>query len=141
MSGYLIDSSALWHLFRTPTALQTWEEEITHGMFRICEATRIEFLYSARGPAHRDELAEDLDTMCEPSNVPKQAWRWVETAQYKLTQHGQHRSASAIDLLVCATAALQELTVLHVDHDFHTVSAVLPELHERNVTLVPEPNQ
>ncbi|EFF93203.1 MULTISPECIES: PIN domain-containing protein [unclassified Streptomyces] len=133
MNGYLLDTSALWYLFRTPGALEPWEGHIGAGAFHVCEPTRTEFLYSATGPAHRDDLAGELDTLCALAAVPKSAWRWVDTAQYKLTQKGQHRSAGAIDLLVCATAAHHDLTVLHLDDDFGTVARVLPELREQNV--------
>lgn len=133
MTDYLLDTSALWYLFRFPGALAPWQEHIAAGTFRICEPTRAEFLYSAMGPAHRDELAEDLDAMCQFSPVPKSAWRWLDNAQYKLTQHGQHRGAGPIDLLVCATAVNHNLTVLHVDNDFRAVASVLKEVQERDI--------
>ncbi|MGW6396084.1 Scr1 family TA system antitoxin-like transcriptional regulator [Streptomyces sp. NPDC055103] len=43
----------------------------------VCESTRVEFLYSATGRARRDEL----DALCRFSSAPKNAWRWVDTAQ------------------------------------------------------------
>lgn len=132
MITYLLDASALWHLFRTPGALRSWEGHIAAGVFSVCEPTRTEFLYSATGPAHRDELADELDALCAMAPVPKSAWRWVETAQYKLTQRGQHRSAGAVDLLVCATAVHYGHTVLHVDNDFVTVASVLKEVEQRD---------
>ncbi|MDT3397332.1 PIN domain-containing protein [Streptomyces sp. B1866] len=132
MITYLADASALWHLFRTPGALRGWEGHIEAGAFHICEPTRTEFLYSATGPSHRDELAEELETLCHLSPVPKHGWRWVDTAQYKLTQRGLHRAAGAVDLLVCATALHHGHTVLHVDNDFVTVSGVLPEVRQRD---------
>jgi predicted nucleic acid-binding protein len=131
--GYLADTSALWYLLRHPAALAEWSDHIAAGALHCCEPTRAEFLYSATGPAHRDELAEELDTMCGPAAVPKNAWRWVDTAQYKLTQKGQHRSAGAVDLLLCATAVHHGLTVLHVDDDFATVARLLPDLTQRDV--------
>jgi predicted nucleic acid-binding protein len=132
MRLFLLDTSALWHLFRTPGALTSWDGYISAGAFRICEPTRAEFLYSATSSAHRDELAEELDTLCAPAPVPKNGWRWVDTAQYKLTQRGQHRAAGVIDLLACATAVHHGLTVLHVDNDFATVARVLRDLSERD---------
>jgi predicted nucleic acid-binding protein len=131
--GYLLDASGLWHLLRTPGLMTVWEGHIAAGALRVCEPTRTEFLYSATGPAHRDELAEELDTLAEPAPVPKTAWRWVDTAQYKLTQKGQHRAAGPLDLLVCATAVHHGLTVLHVDNDYATVAAILPELQQRDI--------
>ncbi|MGV9423589.1 PIN domain-containing protein [Streptomyces sp. NPDC003656] len=133
MNNYLLDTSALWYLFRTPGALEPWQGYIGAGGFRISEPTRAEFLYSATNSAHRDDLADELDALCSLAPVPKGAWRWVDTAQYKLTQKGQHRSAGAIDLLVCATAVHHDLTVLHLDDDFTTVARVVTELRERNV--------
>lgn len=133
MITYLLDTSALWHLFRTPGALLPWEGHIAAGVFHICGPTRAEFLYSATSPAHRDELAEEVDALRQSSPVPKNAWRWVDTAQYKLTQQGQHRAAGPIDLLVCATAVHHGHTVLHVDNAFATVAAVLKEVQQRDV--------
>lgn len=132
MITYLLDTSALWHLFRTPGALSTWEGHLAAGVFHICEPTMAEFLYSATSPAHRDELAEELNDLCHTSPVPKNAWRWVDTAQYKLTQWGQHRAAGALDLLVCATAVHHGHTVLHVNNDFVTVATVLKEVDQRD---------
>ena len=133
VSDYLVDTSALWHLLREPKILDVWEERIDAGTLHVCESTRVEFLFSATGPDHRELLAERLDAMCSPIRVPKDAWRWVEGAQYQLTQRGQHRSAGPLDLLVCATAVHHGLTVLHVDDDFATVSRVLPELDEQDL--------
>ncbi|MBG0820848.1 PIN domain nuclease [Planomonospora sp. ID91781] len=135
MTGYLIDASALWHLFRTPETQEAWADRITSRALSICEPTRTEFLYSATGPDHRDELETELNDLCRLAAVPKNAWRWVEQAQYKLTLKGQHRSAGAIDLLLCATAVHHGLTLLHVDNDFVTVSAVMTELRQRDIRI------
>jgi predicted nucleic acid-binding protein len=131
--GYLVDSSALWHLFRDKEIFSAWQPEIDASALRVCEATRAEFLYSATGPADRDDTAADLDAVCASAAVPKTVWRWVDTAQYKLTQRGQHRSAGVVDLVVCATAVHHDLTVLHADADFVAVARVLPEVHQRHV--------
>ncbi|WP_280341743.1 PIN domain-containing protein [Nocardia neocaledoniensis] len=133
MIRYLLDASGLWRLFRDADLFAAWQPEIEAGAFLICEATRAELLFSATSPADRDELAADLDALCAPAAVPKSAWRWVDTAQYKLTQRGQHRSAGVIDLIVCATAVHHDLTVLHSDADFATVSRVLPEVAQRDI--------
>ncbi|MFI1461113.1 PIN domain-containing protein [Nocardia carnea] len=133
MIGYLLDTSALWHLFRNTGTAEQWREPVRVGAFRICEPTRAEFLFSAKGPAHRDALTDAVDELCVPTAVPKGVWRWVDAAQYKLTQQGQHRSAGVVDLVVCATAVHHGLTVLHTDNDFTTVSRVLPELREYDV--------
>ncbi|MEC3957299.1 PIN domain nuclease [Nocardia sp. CDC153] len=133
MIGYLVDTSALWRLFRDDKIFSTWQPEIDAAALSICEATRAELLFSATGPTDRDEIAADLDTVFGLATVPKSVWRWVDTAQYKLTQRGQHRSAGVVDLVVCATAVHHGLTVLHADADFATVARVLPELQERDI--------
>lgn len=130
MIGYLFDTSALWYLFRNKKSAEQWREPARVGALRLCEPTRAEFLFSATGPAHRDALADAVDELCTPAAAPKGVWRWVDNAQYKLTQQGQHRSAGVVDLLVCATAVHHGLTVLHTDNDFGTVSRVLPDLRE-----------
>ena len=70
--------------------------------------------------------------------IPKGAWRWIESAQYRLLRHGAHRALSAVDLLICATAAQHDLVVLHDDNDFVTAARLLPDLRERHVRDLPE---
>jgi predicted nucleic acid-binding protein len=134
----LVDASAIWHIFRNPDVAERWRGPARDRMLHVCEATRTEYLFSAQGPVDRDEMAEDLDALCDLAPVPKGVWRWVDTAQYKLTQRGQHRSAGPIDLLVCATAVHHDMTVLHTDGDFVAVSAVLPEVRQRDVRYMVE---
>ncbi|MFC0548404.1 PIN domain-containing protein [Kutzneria chonburiensis] len=136
MIRYLVDSSALWQIFRNRDVAEEWRSAARERALHVCEATRTEFLCSAKGPVHRDEMAEQLDALCDLAPVPKAAWRWVETAQYKLTQRGQHRSAGPIDLLLCATAVHHDMTVLHVDNDFAAVGTVLTEVRERDIRAV-----
>ena len=133
MIGYLLDTSGLWYLLRTPAVMAVWADHIAAGALRVCEPTRTEFLYSATGPAHRDELAEELDDLCRPAPVPKNGWRWVDNAQYKLTQKGQHRGPGPVDLLVCATAVHHGLIVLHAGNDFATVADVVPDVQQRDI--------
>jgi predicted nucleic acid-binding protein len=132
IAGHLLDASAFWYLFRNARALEALQEHIASGMLRVCEATRTEILYSATSVAHYDDLAADIDSVCKIAPVPKQAWRWIDTAQYRMVQRGLHRSAGLADLLVCATAVHHDLTVLHVDNDFRTVASVMTELRERD---------
>ncbi len=47
MIGYLLDTSGLWHLLRTPSVMAVWADHIAAGALRISEPTRVEFLYSA----------------------------------------------------------------------------------------------
>jgi predicted nucleic acid-binding protein len=72
--------------------------------------------------------------------VPKTAWQWVESAQYRLLRAGAaHRALSCVDLLICASAAIRGLVVLHDDNDFITAAQHLPDLAERRIQASPEP--
>ncbi|MEV6245553.1 PIN domain nuclease [Streptomyces sp. NPDC051742] len=133
MITYLIDTSAYVHFGTDPAARRRWDAEIETGAIGMCEATRAEILFSAVGPDDREEIDEDLTALFASVRVPKDAWRWVETAQYKLTQKGQHRAAGVVDLLVCATAVHHGLTILHRDNDFATVARVLKEVEQHDV--------
>jgi predicted nucleic acid-binding protein len=130
--SYLIDSSAFWFLYKNPAELERWAHVIHSGEVRSCEPTRVEILYSATSSRDRDKLAERLDLLFPLCPVPKKAWPWIETAQYTLTQMGQHRSAGVVDLLLCATAAQHGMIVLHIDSDFRTVSSVITEVRQRD---------
>ncbi|MEV6976763.1 PIN domain-containing protein [Kitasatospora sp. NPDC093806] len=132
--GFLIDTSGFVHLMRDPAALNRWRAPLESGLIRIAKVTKAEILYSATGPAHRDELEEELNDLFGPAlGLPKGAEDWALNAQYKLTQKGQHRSAGTVDLLLCAIAAHHGYPVLHVDNDFVAVSRVIVELRERDV--------
>ncbi|APE21749.1 MULTISPECIES: PIN domain nuclease [Streptomyces] len=133
MITYLVDTSAYVHLGTDPAAQRRWDAEIETGAIGMCEATRTELLFSAVNADDREAIEEDLAAMFAPVRVPKDAWRWVESAQYKLTQKGQHRAAGVIDLLICATAVHHGLTVLHRDNDFATVARVLKEVEQQDV--------
>lgn len=71
-------------------------------------------------------------------SVPKTAWQWVESAQYRLLRAGAHRAPSCVDLVICACAAVRGLVVLHDDNDFVTAARHLPDLAERRVHSLPE---
>jgi predicted nucleic acid-binding protein len=131
--AYLIDTSAYVHLATDPADLRRWDAEMETGAIGMCEATRAEILFSATGPADRDAIEADLNDLFGTVHVPKDVWRWVDRAQYKLTQTGQHRAAGVIDLVLCATAAHHGLTILHRDNDFATVARVLDEVDQHDV--------
>ncbi|MEV7004517.1 PIN domain nuclease [Streptomyces sp. NPDC093982] len=133
MITYLIDTSAYVHLAFHPDDRRYWEADVETGAIGMCEATRAEILFSAQSPSNRDEIEEKLADMFEPVRVPKDVWRWVDAAQYKLTQKGQHRSAGVMDLILCATAVHHGLHVLHRDNDFHAVARVMKDLQEQDV--------
>jgi predicted nucleic acid-binding protein len=48
-----------------------------------------------------------------------------------LAQRGQHRAPSIADLILAATAELNNFTILHVDKDFELIQAVTGQPTER----------
>lgn len=98
---------------------------------------RVEFRRSARSVDEYEQMSEMFEQLYPDVPVPKTAWRWIESAQYRLLRHGAHHALSAVDLLVCATAAYQVLVVLHDDHDIATAARYVPDLRERSVADMP----
>ncbi|WP_030391300.1 MULTISPECIES: PIN domain-containing protein [Kitasatospora] len=130
---YLLDTSALVRLLRDPKLQTSWYEAIDAQSIASCYPQRAEFLYTARDGREYDEVAEMFADLYPDVSVPKGAGRWIDTVQRRMALAGQHRSASAVDLMIAATAAHHGLTVLHDDADYRTVARHAPDLTEHNI--------
>ncbi|MDR0345908.1 MAG: PIN domain-containing protein [Nocardiopsaceae bacterium] len=139
MIRYLLDSSGLWRILRDSALRSAWAEVVTVGAVGSCHPQRVEFRRSARSADEYEQMSGMFDELYPDTPVPKGAWRWIESAQYRLVRHGEHRALSAVDLLICATAAHHGLVVLHDDNDFTTAARRLPDVAERNVRDSPSP--
>jgi predicted nucleic acid-binding protein len=135
---YLVDSSALWRILRDAELRASWAEAASLGAIGSCHPQRVEFRRSARDINDYEEMSEMFDVLYPDVTVPKGVWRWIEAAQYRLLRQGAHRGLSAVDLLICATAAHHRLVVLHDDSDFVTASRSLSDLRERVVHDTPQ---
>lgn len=140
MIRYLIDSSGLWRVMRDPELLARWSEVIVAATVGSCQPQRTEFRRSARDVNEYEEMNAMFAALYPDVLVPKSGWRWVESAQYTLLRAGAHRAMSAVDLLICATAAQRGLVVLHDDNDFAVAARHLTDVTERRVQNVPTPN-
>lgn len=138
MIRYLLDSSALWRILRDAALRSAWAEVVSLGVIGSCHPQRVEFRRSARTIDEYEQMSAMFDALYPDAAVPKGAWRWVESAQYRLLRHGTHRALSAVDLLICATAAHHDLAVLHDDNDFADAARHLPDLRQRSVHATPE---
>lgn len=138
MIRYLLDSSALWRILRDAGLRASWAEVISLGVVGSCHAQRTEFRRSARTIDEYEQMSEMFGALYPDAAVPKGAWRWMESAQYRLLRHGAHRALSAVDLLICATAAHHGIVVLHDDRDFATAARYLPDLQERAIHNTPQ---
>ncbi|WP_405004113.1 PIN domain-containing protein [Kitasatospora purpeofusca] len=130
---YLLDTSALVRLLRDPKLQTAWYDAIDAQSIASCCPQRTEFLYSARDGREYDEIAEMFADLYPDVSVPKGAGRWIDTVQRRMALAGQHRSASAVDLMIAATAAHHGLTVLHDDADYRTVARHAPDLTEHSI--------
>jgi predicted nucleic acid-binding protein len=130
---YLLDSSALWRILRAAELRSAWADVITVGAVGSCQPQRVEFRRSARTLDEYEQMTGMFDELYPDAAVPKTAWRWVESAQYRLLRQGAHRALSAVDLLICATAAQHDLIVLHDDKDFVTAANCLPDVRQRSI--------
>ncbi len=61
----------------------------------------------------------------------------LPSAAARIPAVGAHRALSAVDLLICATAAWHDLVVLHDDNHFATAARYLPDFRERNIHNIP----
>ncbi|WP_433658672.1 PIN domain-containing protein [Nocardia sp. CA-128927] len=130
---YLLDTSGLVRLLADPAIQAAWEQAIVAQTVGSCYVQRSEFLYSARDAQEFDQLCEMFADLYPDVSVPKQASKWINAAQYRMSRQGQHRSASADDLIIAATAAHHGLTVLHDDNDFRTLAKHATDLTEHNI--------
>ncbi|WP_405492353.1 PIN domain-containing protein [Streptomyces sp. NBC_00096] len=137
MLRYLIDSTAVWRLQRDRNLNEAWAHEIDEGNVGSCRPQRTEFRRPARNLDEYEAMTDMLADLHPEVPVPKNAWQWIETAQYRLAQRGRHQSLSVVDWLICATAAHHGLVVLHDDKDFAAAAGLLPEVREHNVHRVP----
>ncbi|AYF77032.1 PIN domain nuclease [Nocardia yunnanensis] len=124
MIEFLIDTSAAGRLLLDPSVRKAWEEPLDAGLIALCDAVELELLYGAQSLADRLRKKDLFDGLFGWAVTPDDVWVRAHRTQQLLTEHGQHRSAGLPDLVIAATAAANNLTVLHYDHDFETVARV-----------------
>lgn len=133
---YLADSTAAWRLQRDRALDDAWGHELDNGAVGSCPPQRAEFRRSARNLDEYDAMTDVFTDLFPDVAVPKTAWSWIDTAQYRLAQRGWHQRLSVVDWLICATAVHHGLVVPHDDKDFSAAAGVLTELREHDVHRV-----
>jgi predicted nucleic acid-binding protein len=121
---YLIDTSALIRLLRSPDILERWGGKVTDGSIATCSITEIELLYTARSHADRGRQEKLIRQMFSWVVMPDHAFEQAYQLQDALSEKGAHRSAGPVDLLTAVTAERHRLTLLHYDRDFERVAEV-----------------
>jgi predicted nucleic acid-binding protein len=131
VAGWLVDKSALVRLADSPEATE-WAGRIQRGLVYITSVTRLEVGFSARsGPDLRAALRRSpLSTMPLVYMTPAIEDRALAVQQL-LADRGQHRAPAVPDLLVAATAELNDLAVIHADKDFDLIADITGQAVER----------
>jgi predicted nucleic acid-binding protein len=130
---YLLDTSGLVRLLGDPRLQEAWYDAVDAEAIGSCYPQRTEFLYAARNGAEYDEITEMFGDLYPEVSVPKNAGRWISSVQHLMARADEHRSASAVDLMIAATAAHHGLTVLHDDADYRAVARHAPDFSEHNI--------
>lgn len=133
MIHFLVDSSAVWRLQRQPELTDHWSSSLHSGAVGSCEPQRAEFRRSARNADEFDDMSQMFSDVYPDVPVPKSVWRWIDSAQRRLTAAGAVRALSVVDLLICGTAAAKDLIVLHDDADYELAERHLPDIRAQRV--------
>lgn len=120
---YLIDTSAAVRLFRRE-GMKEWGQAQSRSLIGLCDLTDLEIQYSARSTEERERVRDLIAFMFPWVPIPDRVFDRAREVQGLLTEHGWHRSAGPVDLLVAATAELSGLTLVHQDGDFETIGKV-----------------
>jgi len=82
----------------------------------------LEVLYSARSPADYEEILAERRALPSFPLTPEVTDRAIDV-QHRLARGGRHRLPLP-DLLIAATAELNDLAVLHYDADYDRIAEV-----------------
>lgn len=131
ITTWIIDKSALVRLGASPDA-DLWANRIERGLVHITAITLLEVGYSARSGADLKSLLRTAPVSAMPLeySAPAIEDRAIEVLQ-RLAERGQHRAPSIPDLLIAATAEINNHSVLHVDKDFELIADLTGQSVER----------
>jgi predicted nucleic acid-binding protein len=132
--SWIIDKSALVRLGHSPDA-EAWANRIERGLVRISTLTLLEVGYSARSGTDLTSLLATAPVAAMPVeySAPMIEDRAMEV-QRLLADRGHHRAPSIPDLLIAATAEINQRTVLHLDKNFELIAALTGQAVERLTT-------
>lgn len=123
---YLLDKSAWVQTRYSRDAARRLADLVRRGDLALCTMTALEILYSARG---KEEYNRDYSRLATLQWVDLSTPRSAAELQHALAQRGWHRT-SIPDVVIAATAAEHDLTVLHYDSDYERLAEVAAVTHE-----------
>jgi predicted nucleic acid-binding protein len=119
---HLADKSALEQRRHSTAARDLLALLLVEGALASCHVTALEVLYSARNRQDYETLRADIAALPWLPTDQRAMDRALEV-QGLLARRGQHR-VPLPDLMIAATAEVNDAVVLHYDHDFDVIAAV-----------------
>ena len=123
VANYLADTSTLARL-RHQTVAAVLGPLIETGLVATCGVIEFELGWAARTAAEFDQLRADRDAGYEWLAIHDEDWRRALDVQAALWRGGQIRAVGFPDLLVCAVAERERVTLLHYDRDFDLIAGI-----------------
>jgi predicted nucleic acid-binding protein len=124
--SYLLDKSAWMQAPQSKDAARRIADLIRRGDLALCTMTVLEILYSARNV---DTYNRDCARLSSLRWVDLSVPRAAVDLQRALAHRGWHRT-SIPDVIIAATAAEHDLTVLHYDSDYERLAEAAKVTHE-----------
>ncbi|MGH8922849.1 MAG: PIN domain nuclease [Actinomycetes bacterium] len=123
VARYLADKSAIarWH---HPQVRMVLAPLVEHGLIATCGITELEVLFSARGRADYQHVAQDRRAAYEWLPTEDNDLRRALSIQAELAGRGQLRAVSLPDLIIAAVAERHRICVLHYDGDYEHVASI-----------------
>lgn len=123
VARYLADKSALARL-HLPEVRNVLGPLVETGLVATCAVIEFEVLWSTRSPSEYDTDQADRLIGYEWLPTEDTDWRRVLEIQEQLWTTGRMRTVPLPDLLVAAVAERHQVTVLHYDQDYDTITEV-----------------
>ena len=124
---YLVDTSVMARLVK-PQVVAAFTPLAATGGVALCAPVIFELGYAARNKTDYDLLMDRLTAFTTVPTTEADHRRSLEV-QEAFVESGRHRMLSLVDALVAAVAEARQLTVLHYDSDFESVSALTGQPH------------
>ncbi|MFI5958063.1 PIN domain nuclease [Cryptosporangium sp. NPDC051539] len=121
---YLIDKSALARVARSPAVQAALIRLDETGVLATSAIVDLEIGYSARNLTEFDSVAADRAELYQQLPLTPAVTDRARQVQRQLVRAGQHRGPGVPDLLIAATAELNNATVVHYDRDYDTIAAI-----------------
>lgn len=119
---YLTDKSALAR-WTKPSVKEVLKPLHERYLLAVCQPTEYEMVHSARDNAEATRISTWLHAFDYLRTDDDAFARALEVQRHALNA-GFHRALSLPDLLIAATAELNQLTVLHYDGDFDMITSL-----------------